>query len=440
MQRMTMVRIATLYLPLAAAIFAALLHPRRQRMFAGCLVSLLWALPALLVLQRINLIEHWWSFQVVGPSLLGMPLECYFGWAILWGLVPQLTFRALSLPGVVVLMGALDLWMMPLATPLLQLPQHWRMGELVAIVLVLLPAVCIARWTMQQTHLALRALVQVVTAGMLFLFLLPEVTFALRPTAGLRSVWQPLLEMQPVFRQIAVQLILMLAVPGLSAVAEFAQRGFGTPIPYDPPKRLVTTGIYRYCANPMQISCMVVMLLWAAVLRSPWLVVAAVVAALYSAGIAHWDEERDLADRFGDPWRSYRKFVPNWRLRWRPYHHGPDATLYIARSCGPCSEIRRWIEQRHPLGLALIDAESLPAGSINRLRYDSADGTAPVEGVVAFCRALEHLNLGWAYCGMTLRLPIVHQAVQLLMDASGFGPRTIPGSCAPKAFTETGVQ
>jgi hypothetical protein len=232
----------------------------------------------------------------------------------------------------------------------------------------------------------------------------------------------------------------MLAVPGLSAVAEFAQRGFGTPIPYDPPKRLVTAGIYRYCANPMQISCMVVMLLWAALLRSPWLVVAAVVAALYSAGIAHWDEERDLTDRFGDPWRSYRKFVPNWRLRWTPYHHGADATLYIARTCGPCSEIRRWIEQRHPIGLSLIDAESLPAGSINRLRYDPADGTEAVEGVVAFCRALEHLNLGWAYCGMTVRLPIVHQAVQLLMDASGFGPRTIPGSCAPKACSETGVQ
>jgi hypothetical protein len=185
---------------------------------------------------------------------------------------------------------------------------------------------------------------------------------------------------------------------------------------------------------------MVVMLLWAALLRSPWLAVAAAVAGIYSAGIAHWDEERDLAGRFGEAWRSYRRSVPEWRLRWRPYHQGADAKLSIALTCGPCSEIRRWIEQRHPIGLTLIDAESLPAGSIHRLRYDPADGTAAVHGVVAFARALEHLHVGWAYCGMTLRLPVVHQALQLLMDASGFGPRTIPGSCAAKEFTETGVQ
>ena len=44
--------------------------------------------------------------------------------------------------------------------------------------------------------------------------------------------------------------------------------------------------------------------------------------------------------------------------------------------------------------------------------------------------ALEHLNLAWAYCGFTLRLPVVHQSLQLLMDASGLGPRTLPAGCA----------
>jgi protein-S-isoprenylcysteine O-methyltransferase Ste14 len=430
MRHITMIRVAALYLPLAAAVLAALVRPRRQRMFAACLLGLLWTLPALLILQRINLIANWWTFHPKGPALVGMPLELYLGWAMLWGLVPQLTFRKLDLPEVMVIMGALDLWLMPLTRPLLQLNEHWLRGEAAALVLVLAPAICVARWTLDNSHLKLRSTLQVVISGLLFLFFLPEVAFALRPTVNAGSVWQPLVHTPGLFRQAAIQLILLLAVPGVSAVAEFAQRGLGTPIPYDPPQRLVTSGIYRYCANPMQLSCTIVMLLWAALLRNPWLVFGATMSMLYSAGVAHWDEERDLAARFGEGWQHYRTSVPVWRLRWRPYHAGSPARLYVARFCGPCSGLRQWIERRHPIGLEFIDAETLPKGSIRRLRYDPADGTRPVEGLVAFAHALEHLNIAWAYCGLTLRLPVVHQAFQLLMDASGLGPRTLPDACA----------
>jgi protein-S-isoprenylcysteine O-methyltransferase Ste14 len=430
MDSVTIVRIATLYLPLSAAVLAALLRPRPPRLFAACLLSLLWTLPALLILQRINLITRWWTFEPARPVLLGMPLELYLGWAMLWGLVPQLTFRRLDLPEVLVLMGALDLWLMPLSRSVLHLREPWLYGEATALGLVLAPALCVARWTLDNTHLRLRATLQIVISGLLFLFFLPEVLFALRPTTGARSAWQPLLQTPGLLRQAAIQSILLLALPGVSAVVEFVQRGLGTPIPYDPPQRLVTSGIYRYCANPMQLSCAVVMLLWAVSLRSPWLVLAACMSTFYSAGVAQWDEHRDLAARFGERWQYYRADVPAWRLRWRPYHAGLPARLYIARTCGPCSEIGQWIERRHPIGLQLIDAETLPQGSILRLRYDPADGTPPVEGLVAFARALEHLNLVWAYCGITLRLPIVHQTFQLLMDASGFGPRTLPSACS----------
>jgi protein-S-isoprenylcysteine O-methyltransferase Ste14 len=429
MHRVTVIRIAALYLPLTAAILAAFLRPRRKRLFAACLLSLLWTFPALLILQRINLIANWWTFHPAGPALLGMPLEFYLGWAMLWGLVPQLIFRKLDIPEVIVVMGAFDIWLMPLSAPLLQLQGHWLYGEAAALALVLAPAFCVARWTLDNTHLRLRGMLQVAISGLLFLFLLPEVAFALRPTSHAGSVWTPLIEMRGFPRQAAMQCVLLLAVPGVSAVAEFVERGLGTPIPYDPPQRMVTSGIYRYCANPMQLSCAVVMLLWSWLLRSPWFVLAAAMATLYSAGIAHWDEDRDLSARFGQAWQHYRAAVPAWCLRWRPYHADLPARLYIARTCDPCSEIRQWIEDRHPIGLELIDAETLPEHSVRRLRYDPADGTPAVEGLVAFARALEHLSLGWAYCGITLRLPIVHQVLQLLMDASGLGPRIIPTSC-----------
>ncbi|HEY4356516.1 MAG TPA: methyltransferase [Acidobacteriaceae bacterium] len=427
MNRLTAVRLGVLYLPVCAAMLAGYLRPRRTRIFPALLLSLLWVLCSLLILQRLNLYFDWWSFAATRGSLLGMPAEIYLGWAIWWGAVPQLVFRSLSIPGVAVLMAALDLGLMPFCAPLLQLHRlNWLGGELVAVLLVLLPALCIARWTLEGTHLPLRATLQVAISGMLFLLLVPEIVFALRHAAGQSSVWQPLLDLGRIPRQIALQGIFLIAVPGISAVFEFVERGHGTPLPYDPPSRLVISGIYRYCANPMQLSCSIVMLLWALLLRNPWLVLAAVMSTVYSAGIAHWDEHRDLAARFGDAWETYHKAVPSWQVRWHPFHQGTPARLYVAGTCGPCSEVRRWIENRRPVALDLIDAETLPQGSILRLRYVPADGSPASEGLVAFARTLEHLHLGWAYCGITLRLPGFREAFQGLLDVSGFHPRTIP--------------
>jgi hypothetical protein len=94
--------------------------------------------------------------------------------------------------------------------------------------------------------------------------------------------------------------------------------------------------------------------------------------------------------------------------------------VYIARDCGTCSDVRRFLELRRPTALQFVDAETLPAGSITRMRYTCSDET--VEGVRAFARALEHLHLGWAFAGALLRLPILASLVQLLLDVSGYGP------------------
>jgi protein-S-isoprenylcysteine O-methyltransferase Ste14 len=415
-------RAAAVYVPLAAAIIARLLYGRQPRQFAACLLSVLWTLPSLLLLQRLNEYAGWWSFATGSEvAFRGMPLELFLGWMILWGVVPQL---ALSRPRIIwcaVVMVALDCIVMPVCSSAIYLKARWLVGEAAGSGMVLIPALCIGRWTYENTHLRRRAALQITTSGMLFLFLVPEIVFALRPGTG----WSPLFGLSSWARQINLQMILLLAIPGISAVMEFAERGFGTPIPYDPPQQLVTSGIYRYFANPMQLSCTLVMAAWAGVLRSGWMLLAAGVSVVYSAGIAAWDEDEDLARRFGSEWRDYRSAVRNWRPRWRPYHSGPPALIYIARSCGPCSEVRTWLEARSPLGLQIVDAETLPTGSIQRMRYDPGYGSGTVDGVCAMGRALEHLHLGWALCGAALRLPCVWQLVQLFMDAAGLGPRVI---------------
>ena len=414
-------RAGALYVPVVLALLAGTLQKRRPRQFAACLVSGLWVLSSLLAVQRLNEWAGWWSYPDAGILFRRMPLELYLGWVVLWGLVPQLAFPRLAIGWSAAMMIAADLIAMPMCTAVVRLGPRWLLGEAAAVALVLVPALCIARWTLEDTHLLQRATMQVVTSGMVFLFLLPELVFALRPGMG----WGALLLLPSWKRQLGLQAIVLLAVPGVGAVVEFAERGLGTPIPYDPPKRLVTSGIYRYCANPMQLSCGLVMFAWAVLLRNGWMALAAGVSIVYSAGIAEWDEGEDLASRFGVEWRQYRSAVPNWLPRWRPYHAGVEARLYIAGTCGPCSELRSWIEAREPLGLKLIEAEELPQGSIRRLRYEPGDGSGAVEGVRALGRALEHLHLGWALSGAALRLPVVWQGTQLLMDASGLGPRSL---------------
>jgi protein-S-isoprenylcysteine O-methyltransferase Ste14 len=414
---------AQLYLPLTVAVIGRLVRGPRPRQFAACLLSVMWTLPALIVLQLFNLRAGWWTYSYTPFQFHGMPFESLIGWAVLWGLLPQLLFPRLGLLWVAAIMATADLIYMPLCSGVVQLGPHWLVGEAVALLVVLAPSLCIARWTYENTHPRARSTIQVVTAAMLFLLLIPDIIFTFYKADG----WAPLLHGAGWQLQIWIQLLLLVAVPGISAVMEFAERGRGTPIPYDPPPRLVTSGMYRFCANPMQLSSALVMLLWAVILRSKWIVAAAVMSAIYSAGVARWDESQDLSERFGAAWQRYRQTVHDWRIRWLPYHAGPDAMVFIAATCGSCSELRRWILARAPIGLQIVDAETLPAHSIiTRMRYDPGDGSAPLEGVRAMARVLEHLNFGWAFAGAILRLPLVWQAVQLCMDASGLGPRNLP--------------
>lgn len=431
----SVVRLSALYLPLLATLIVGILRGRQARLFPAVLLATIWTVPTLEIVARLNQYFLWWSFSPSAATLAGMPLEFYFGWVVLWGTLPTLAFPRQPLWLVTALFVALDLAAMPLCAPAIRLGPRWLTGETGALLLVLVPALCLGRWTLTNRRLPLRAALQMLLSGLLFLYFLPELVSTLRPGPASQG-WQPLLAMEPALRQILLQLIFLLALPGISAVMEFVQRGHGTPIPYDPPQRLVTSGIYRYCANPMQLSCTLVMLAWAALLRNPWLAAAALVVVAYSAGLANWDEAEDMALRFGEPWQHYRAQLESWKLRWTPYTTGKPARLYIASTCGPCSEIRQWLEARDPRGLEILPAESLPAGSIQRMRYDPCDGTPFEQGIPAMARALEHLSLGWALAGFLMRLPILCQGIQLVMDASGLGPRSIPATTC-KEFRPT---
>ena len=173
-------------------------------------------------------------------------------------------------------------------------------------------------------------------------------------------------------------------------------------MPFDPPRRLVTTGLYAYVRNPMQLSAVVLLLLLGVVLQNFWIAIAGVMAHIYSAGLAGWDEDEDLRQRFGAGWDAYRRGVRSWLPRLRPWHPTDQspARLYVAETCGMCSEVGRWFQRRGATGLTIVPAETHPSRALTRITYEPGDGTRAVSGVEAVARALEHVHLGWAFIGL----------------------------------------
>lgn len=125
--------------------------------------------------------------------------------------------------------------------------------------------------------------------------------------------------------QYPMQITFLLAMALFSAGAYLAIRtatlftrsGEGTPAPWDPPKKLVILGPYRYVRNPM-ISGVILILLGEAVLFNSWPLF--LWNFLFLAGKMVYlprVEEKELIRRFGDPYKVYKNSVPRWIPRFK---------------------------------------------------------------------------------------------------------------------------
>lgn len=118
--------------------------------------------------------------------------------------------------------------------------------------------------------------------------------------------------------------LLLLAGLALFAwcVLLFARVGGGTLAPWDPTQRLVAVGPYRYMRNPMITGVAMILAGEALLARSKsiavWLVLFVVINHLYFLAV----EERGLARRFGADYEAYRRHVPRWVPRLRPWGGG----------------------------------------------------------------------------------------------------------------------
>jgi protein-S-isoprenylcysteine O-methyltransferase Ste14 len=428
--RYLLVRAASLYIPVMLTGVLWVWRRPTARAVAGAGLASLWNVPVVLALNLAAVHFGWWQFDARGGLLLGIPVDLFLSWVWLWGVVLALAFPSLPLGAVLVVAFAADVVLMPAATPVVRLGPWWMLGEVVGLLGGLLPGQLLARWTSRDERLAERAVMQGLAFTALLMFVLPAIVIAgsggtwLNPTT--RPAWQ---------LSLIAQALALPALVGVTAVQEFVARGAGTPVPFDPPRRLVTTGVYAYLRNPMQLSAVVLLCLLGIVLRNPWVSAAGVMAHFYSAGLAEWDEDKDLRQRFGEDWIAYRRGVRGWVPRFRPWHRHDrlSASLFVAEGCGMCRDVGRWFERRGARQLTIVAADTHPSGALVRITYEPGDGTRAAAGMEAVARALEHVHLGWALLGWLLRLPVICQLAQLLADASGAEPRQIgsAGACQP---------
>jgi protein-S-isoprenylcysteine O-methyltransferase Ste14 len=97
-----------------------------------------------------------------------------------------------------------------------------------------------------------------------------------------------------------------------ASVGLFARVGRGTLAPWDPTRRLVAVGPYRYVRNPMISGVLAMLVGEAALFESLGLLLWAAVFLLLNAVWFRFVEEPGLRRRFGHDYEEYARKTPRW--------------------------------------------------------------------------------------------------------------------------------
>ena len=164
------------------------------------------------------------------------------------------------------------------------------------------------KWA-QKEHSTGTAIVALLPAGVIFLFLFPYVVVKVGPRLdnliGL-----------PSFRIGAVNTIAggIIMVLGLFfawwSIYEQLTRGRGTPLPIIPTQELLMRGPFRYCRNPMTLGTVVayvgIGVIVGTIAGIGLMLCFGGILVLYIKGL----EEKELAERFGEAYLAYKREVP----------------------------------------------------------------------------------------------------------------------------------
>ncbi|WP_420415178.1 methyltransferase family protein [Roseibium sp.] len=364
--------------PICLVMFFAFLRETPRRAKIGGLFAFLYGVPLIFVTHSLAIHFGWWRYGWDALMLNGIPADILIGGAILFGpglffAFPNVSPLVICLPIIIglhsILFSSLE--------PLVYAGPNWFLGVVFVFVTAHIPAIYLARWTAEDRHLPMRcALLAIMTGGMIFAILPSLIMHAMGGEWGLleRPIWSTVL---------AAVLLGFASVIGLSANQMLCLQGGGTPIPLDPTKCLVRSGIYAYVSNPMQLSAALCWIILGLYLQNAWVIAAAGMAWVFVQGMVRWHHRYDLLKRFPEGWPEYKEHVPEWLPRWKPWVPTP------ARFTVDTAEVVWPKALRGATGLSIETSN----GSTT---YQPKGETRQFGGIEARLFAMTHINFAWA--------------------------------------------
>jgi protein-S-isoprenylcysteine O-methyltransferase Ste14 len=135
--------------------------------------------------------------------------------------------------------------------------------------------------------------------------------------------------LEPSPTAIAWTLMILGGLLAITCIWEFAWTGRGTPAPFDPPRRLVLRGPYRWVRNPMYVGMGIFLIAEALMLpmiRREMLILIAVMWALITLFILVY-EEPTLRRLFNGDYVDYCRHVRRWLPRLTPFDKNSSAAV-----------------------------------------------------------------------------------------------------------------
>jgi protein-S-isoprenylcysteine O-methyltransferase Ste14 len=163
----------------------------------------------------------------------------------------------------------------------------------------------------------LRHLFAIILLPVMVTVIVPSVIIV--KTAGFKAFWQLPASLNSGVHAVGFACCALGVFLVVRTVSLFALAGKGTLAPWDPPQKLVVRGVYQYVRNPMVTGVFLLLLGEALLFSSPlllgWCLIFLVPNLLYIPFV----EERGLERRFGDAYRAYKRYVPRWIPRIKPW-------------------------------------------------------------------------------------------------------------------------
>jgi protein-S-isoprenylcysteine O-methyltransferase Ste14 len=301
------IRSLLLLLPLCLWAWYVMSPTRTSRQNTATFLGFVWAFHAVLVVNIFLVRSDMLVFAVHDTLFYGVPLDWVVALSVCIGaLVPLTRLAGWHSRARLCLQAALVTLFYsagPVVTSNLLLP--WLI--IINIVMSVIPAMCLSDWTDEDSHIGKRAILQSLAWAVFLFWMFPAIVFNL--TEG---NWSTLLHKD---LPVLLLYLLPLCLPGyllINALYHFAVQGDGTAFPYDPPKRLVTNGVYRYISNPMQTGITLAMGWWGIVIESLWVSVSAIIAVVLFVVFKDVCNGSCAIGVNNPEWEEYQRNVPKW--------------------------------------------------------------------------------------------------------------------------------